>query len=675
MSKNPPKAQRAKQAPPVIPTAVFTYKVEWQLQPDVLVYSSFKLQLPPQFGNKNNIFKFAVNGNEGTQTQTSNLVLTDQIVQQILSSPFLFKLSIPDEAPQPVNNKFHSKSSRNAEKFIEGYIQIDGHNLCYAENIDTSYTCHAGPFAKVTFTISVQEPLLNQQMIRLHKPIFIRLIKVENMPNSPTSFEELSSVYAPVYFKCVCNGEINYIAPQMHQSNHYLNAIIIKIPRMQLDLTFEVHDRDKILPETTNYIGNSFIEPFVPVSKRKGLYLDTDEIIKPNPAIPNPYGGCNFKILPERRSRAPILPIINHKSPIQAGNFHASLTDLSFITYDPYSALPPLEEQSSPPPVKVPPAKVQGKKRDLFEQSETNETEYFRWLLVARRDNQSENYAKMLDCLIVEHHKAVLNEHSESVLQTFTYNTGTKRNLDLITGFHLTTPNEHIIIAESRVQAPNQSLQKLQQFFTARPPIGVRIFFGDRKFPSPREYSTLSTIYQKIEVPVNILDFVKVEALYFHSSVIHVLYDVIQKLTAILQSPTYDYINQNDLYPSVPQLNQLISQAASLPSFMTKEKKKEVSAVPKVSIKTSSRSLSNSARPAMNAILENRPRFVNFGRPKTVMQRAPNRRIGVSQNGEEELWLVDDPETLKEEGWTIEILKRPASTRHHRPKTQIVKRK
>ncbi|EAY02900.1 hypothetical protein TVAG_169020 [Trichomonas vaginalis G3] len=510
-------------------------------------------------------------------------------------------------------------------------------------------------------------------MIRQNKPIFIKLIKVENMPSSPTSFTELTNLYAPVYFKCICNGETNYIAPQMHQTNHSLNAVIIKMPRMQLDLTFEVHDRDKILPETQYYIGNSFIEPFVPVAKRKGLFLDTDEIIKPNPAIPNPYGGCNFKVLPERRSRAPVLPIINHKSPIQAGNFHASLTDLSFMTYDPYSSLPPLpEDQINLNQKPVTPIRTPGKKKDLFEQSETNETEYYRWILVSKRDNQSENFAKMLHCLINEHHKLVLNESSESVIQTFTYTTSTKRNLDVITGFHLIGPNEHMIIAESRVQTPNQSFSKLLQFFQTRPPLSVKMFYNKaNKFPSPREYACLSTIFQTIEIPVNILEFVKVEALYFHSSVIHVLYDVVQKLTAILQSQDFEYINANDLYPSVSQLNQLISQAQSLPSFMTKKAKTVTNQVPKIIQKSSARSQSAMTKPHLNAFLENRPRFVSFAKPVINNARPPNKRIGVSHNGEEELWLVDDPETLKEEGWEIEIIKRPASTRVNRAKTQI----
>ena len=686
----------------------------------------FKVVLPNPFPTKLQNIKIPITEPKSTKVNSVPLAIDENVVQNLISNPFIFTLLIPAEIPPTVSQKNHSqKSSKLQEKYGDGHLQLDGHNILLPTQLSTSFSCHTSSFSSIKFTLSISQPIFTPQLLLKFTPLFICLRKVENMPETPTTFSELTQKFAPVSFKATINGkDIFYIAPQMHQTNHAMDAIIIRSPREQAELSFEVHDRDKLLPQTQYYIGNGYIEPYIPSMKRRGLYLDADLIIEPDPKAIYPYGYCKFNILPERKNRISILPFINHKCPVQPGNFHKCETDLCYETIDPSSEIKPEDiqsEPSSPSQTNQKPQKPQkhsSKSKSKKHSSESSEVNYYRWILVATRDNQGENYAKMLDCVVKEHHKLLFDEESETVLQTYNYKTSVKLNPDVITGFHLTTPTEHIIIIESRAVEPNFSFLKISKFFNTTPPKCARFFYDvNVKFPSPRQYSKLSTLYQFIELPVSILEFVKVEQLYFHNSVIYVLFEVIQKLTAIIKAKDFKFICDNEMFPTVEQMIQLITKADSLPSYIKPKEDNDSSlhsTISSIKSKTSfqstrpntsfmsrtvpqtpispfspmysgARTTANSrlmtprgrrtedpSTPPIPVALAQRAPFSLYGKGPKTTRRAPNGRIAVSSNGDMELWYTKNPEALKEDGWEVEILKQPKTSRERKVKSSYL---
>ena len=675
--------------------------VEWDLQEGANVAGYFKINLPINFPTKSQNIKVPITEPKGTKTNSVLLNIDENVLQTIISMPFIFNLYIPADIPPTVSQKSHGQRSQKLqEKYGDGHIQLDGHNILLPSQNTTSFQCHTNSFSKIKFTLSTETRIFTPQMLVKFTPLFIHLRKVESMPETPVSFADLTRDFAPVSFKVIINEkEEHSIVPQMHQTNHNLDVMIIKTPREQSEVIFEVHDRTKVLPKTQSYIGNGYLEPFVPRAKRKGLYLDPDLIIKPEPDIINPYGQCKFNVLPVRKNRLSISPVINHKCPVQAGNFHKFQTDLYFEIFDPASELKPEEIPSEPSSPQTSTTKKQGSsklqnksKQTLLPQAapENFEVEYYRWILVATRDNQGENYAKMLDCVVKEHHKLLFDEQSESVLQTFNYENSAKTNPDIITGFHLITPKEHIIIIESRAKEPMLSFPKIFRFFQTSSNQSVKFLYDtNARFPSPRQYSTLSTLYQIMELPVNIVDLVKVEQLYFHNSIIYVLFEVVQKLANIIQAQDFKFVMDNEMFPTVPQLIQLLTKADSLPSYIkpveelnfSRTNSSMSSRIPqtarvpstsRVPRKTAaSRMGPKSARTVQSSQLQRAP-FSLYGKGPKTIGRPPNGRIAVSSNGDTEIWYTDHPEKLKEKGWEIEFIQPPHTSRGKRPKTDFL---
>lgn len=711
MNKTPPRSAKNRSQPAPVPQVAFTVSVEWEMQQCSSVTGIFKINLPQPFPAKVQTNKIPVVGSTGSKSITVNLSVDENAVNTMISTPFLFQLFIPQEVSQTPTQKGHiPRMSRAVEKFQDGFVQLDGHNILLPNRKTTSYTCHTGAFAKITFTLSISDEIFSQTYLSRFSPVFLHIKKVENMPNSPNSFEDLAQTFAPVSF-CVCMNDNEFqICPQMHQTNHILDVVVVKSPRTQSEVKFEVHDRAKLLPSTSVFVGNGLIEPFIPHANMKGLFLDPDKIIEPDRTIQNPFGSCQFKLLPSRKNRASILPVISHKSPVPPGNFRTVQTELCYEVVDPVSDSKTLvQERSLPQPVqKQPPIPLkQSRKKQGTTSFETFESDYFRWILVANRTNQAENYARMLHCLVNEHHKQILNVQSESVLQTYNYEKSIATCIDVITGFHLITPDEHVIIIESRADEPNLSLQKLTSFFKSKPPEGVTMFFSrEERFCSPRQYSTFTTLFHSLEIPVNILDLVKVEQLYFHSSSIYVLFDVVQKLTGIIQASEFKEINTNDFYPNVSQLMQLMIKGDSLPAYIKKKEEEEPdmaknfanmlkslsiarTAKTSMSVRTlvnprsalSSRADVTSSRAAVTSRTSRtekksgskpeRARFSLYGKPKEV-KRAPNERIAVSSNGDTEIWCTTEPELLERDGWTVEVIKGPATSRGKRAKTSFL---
>lgn len=682
----------------------FISTIEYKLQEDQTRKGAFKINYPLPFPSKYNTQKLQFVEQEGIITNTIQLILSEQDIGTILQNRFHFtlyflfdmlvtsNLTSKDENSGKYNEK-QAYKDKLVEKQMEYYIQLDGHILLLPNTFSVTTTKSPPLFQKVKFTVTIDNPLLHERHMMLYQPVFIKIGKVENMPERPYSFQDLTELYAPVFFKAILDEKEYFICPQTHQTNHTLETVLIKFNRSPSTIRFEIHDRAKSLPFDVQYYGSDLVLQWETgkIDAKKTARYNLDTQLNPNMDMPNPCGYAESQILPEAKRRVDVRPELHSKSPCPVGNFSQYQTQFVFNVYDPCSKL---AEQSDDHTIRQLPVNKERRKSDSSLQTEPSHSDDFhRWVLCCDRNVDTETFILLFDNTLFETHKKVFAEKNITTVKSYDYESAMKKTNDVITGFHLITPDEHIYVLETLVDPKPQSKSGknvscsgvLESFFKAAPNSVKVLYDTNVYFSPPRKYSEFQTLIYETTLPVNIMDLVRVDALYFRSSTLYCLYGIVQKVYSLYKAARLKDIQENKGFPEKHELLQLISQGDSLFTHVERKIKSSLETAISLSTRRSKIAVSSShisiglnsvdksnrpltSRhqktphiPSLNTY-KNREPFVIYGINKPPKKYVtPRDRIGINYNGEEELWYTNDINKVMEPGWKIKVIKSQTS--------------
>lgn len=374
----------------------------------------------------------------------------------------------------------------------------------------------------------------------------------------------------------------------------------------------------------------------------------------------------------------------------------------------------------------------QKKSRDslLQQNCETNTARYNRWIFTCFIE-ENEFYDKIFNT-IEEFNSKMVKESNRSILSTLNYNRAIKNSIDLITGFILSTTEERIMVVETRVDEPNEATNVLFQL-TKNMPKNCH-FLADREinFPFPRLYVSFDSLVKFISIPIPISDLLRLDGLYFHKSINSILFPVIQKLNYLLNCKSIKNAEDCDFFPTEKEIHQLISKSLYLteiplqkciPKMSTDYSKKseqkklesnskgkifrsmvnpfismssigmkmlsdindpnyqkrlkEAEEKRRIQIKRSEHksifdieNVHVSSKENMSKSSSNKPRFVPIGKVKKNSVLSPRERIGRTDNGDEEIWLVNDlSEIPVEDGWEVQVINDNEISTYRSPST------
>lgn len=758
----------------------FQYSLQYQLLENTQPFGSFKIQFPPFFPSKIHPPKLQLIETSETKTFVITINPDDSLIESMLVQPFVNTIRFPFDPTLPVSsntggstnpaNKAHRNITRrniNTESYLPEYLQVDFRPLLLPNHKEITVTCYPTGYKFFTFSVIIDKPLMDPLSIQKYSPLFIHFKSIDNMPDFPYKQSELEENYAPVFYKCNVNKHEYIFRPQPHSTRLTIDAYVSIYPKLQTDVYFEVHDRDSTLPSLVNAIGTGMITPYTKSQeeqKIKGLHLDIDSLISPRLATKTSLGFSLFHILPPRKAHVSVCPS-KEACVVSPGNFFESQTELCIEIIDPIEKYPDFFKELSvqqPSLSPHPSSSIPQKKNDQFhlnlsqmptptksfrsrglsnsqkksreslnlQSVESNTTRYNRWIFTCFIDDK--NFYDKLFHTIEEFNSKMANIKNKSILSAQSYNRAIKSSIDLITGFILSTPEEKIVVVESRVDLPNESTNVLYQLTKNVPKNCHFLFDIEIDFPYPRLYNGFDTLIKIIDVNVPISDLLRIDGLYFHKSINSILFTVVQKLNYLLSCKSIKNAEDCDFFPTEKELIQLISKAQILTEIplqkcimeiLTENSKKRAQkkldnarqgrlfrsmvdpfiSMSSVGAKMLSdmndpeyvkrlkeqeekrriqlkrlqhRSIFDIEYPSdhpshiTSPLESSRPIFVPIGKLKKKNLPSPRERIGRSENGDEEIWLVNDvSEIPDDDGWEIEIINDGEISTYRSPST------
>ena len=278
-----------------------------------------------------------------------------------------------------------------------------------------------------------------------------------------------------------------------------INTVIVFNPREQTDVSFNMY-KDK--SKSTEIIGHGLVE-YTKNKRSKNSEL----------------GFAIYQFLPKRKRNISILT-----------------TQISLESLD------PAEEYGGPT---IPSLLTKVKERN-----EPPNSVYYRFIITMKNDAEGFREAKIFEAFLNS-----INDCDISFKKAIT------TTYDVITGFHVKTPNEHIWVLESRAKDPQKLSFKLSDYISKMPSFVKIVFDTEISFEFPRLYYKLDKLIQTIDLPISIIDFVRIDGLYFKKSEYAPLFSVSQKLYNLFSSK--DAIS-NKIFPSVREIKGLIKRSQDL---------------------------------------------------------------------------------------------------------------
>ena len=628
----------------------------------------------------------------------------------------------PEPPPQPTNPKARRSIRRNVDTYLPEYLQLDTKPLMMPDKTEVSMTCCPKGYSFFKFTIHIDKPILNQQFMAKFTPVFIYLKAIESMPFLPYSYKELEDNFAPVFFKCKYNSTEYTIRPQHHTSKLVIDTYICVIPREQTEFYIEVHDRDPTLPSMEQSIGTGVVAPYSKLKEVPDeLYLDTECLIQEHVQNKISIGYCKFKVLPSRKIRLGVCPSKN-VCVISPGNFFECQTELIAEILDPTENMV-FENPDPPPPpsqqmknvlnIKIRSrhpsnAKLPSKKPQIVcpeKLEEDHSSMYHRWIFTCSiEDNMT---SEMIFDAIQNYHSLVFEEQNREELSKYSYSKALEKSVDFFTGFIMYTPDEKIFIVEAHADKTNHAGTYFDKILNNLPKSVHLVRDSNIKFHYPRIYSNFEHIIQEFHIPIPVANMPRIQGLYFHNSLNSVLFTIVQKLQSIMKCDSIKLADECDFFPTISEIVQLQTKCDAVidadkniciidrecankhknsrfflpmddPFLSTSSiahSKLFEGFVPEPVIEQKVPRVKKERRPItyvddshakeIRAMHKNKekvirkPPYVPVGTKKRDLIRNPLNRIGCMDNGNVEIWAVDDPNELIEDGWEIQIVKAP----------------
>lgn len=378
--------------------------------------------------------------------------------------------------------------------------------------------------------------------------------------------------------------------------------------------------------------------------------------------------------------------------------------------------VPQLKNFQNLPFTPSPKNKVLTRRKTNTQLVEDNTTQYNRWIITS--GNNTKTIIDQIQKAIDEYHMNQFDEKSISILKTYNYEKGLTKTIDLITGFCIITPEESFLIVESRISgnATDMLFDLLQQYSKR----GYHVLFDiETQFPFPRLYSGFDSLIKPVSIPLSVSHLLRIDGLYFHNSINSILFSIVQKLNYLLSCTSIKTADKCDFFPTTTEILQLLSKAEILisiplqkgiPTFSEPIKTHKIMSSscssnqilmkfkndstnsslssskdcnigstdinendheivqlkPENSVVKSTRTYNERNKTSLSYYSRNheiktartpRRRFEPYGKKKEEIVMTPRKRIGCTDNGDEEIWIVNNlNEIPDEEGWEVEVI-------------------
>ena len=491
----------------------FSFTIDWDMKSGSKPGGFFKILYPISFPLYNQPPVVPITSLQATETVTANCCIDPFFVDSAFRNPFVFTLLYSRENPET-----------QPDVFAEDKIQLDGSVFFLPDRLESSVKIeNFQDFATITFSAYCEAQILGEEVWKAFAPVFIHFQRLSSLPPAGND--------APMYYACTVNDKVFNIL------DHGVEVDVV-IPleyRKESDVTFEVHNQEKCFP-TTPFVGSGVLKPFT------------------GKAAPDAScGTVTFQLLVDGKRKEKLQ---------QSGNgdsFKKGSYEISFYTYDPSSEIEPVPPDRGPLPRPNPEkVKPEEKCEGKFNLEKKN-VKLIRWVFSCSRADGTWNYAtKILD--FVKHHHATsckCSDPNAGFEQLF------MKNKDVITGIHIMTPGEQIIILETRGQEPMGAAKGLEKLFTSFDPkthvLGNRTLFY---FP-PRFYLPFDPAIQKISIPLPMKDLLRIDGLYYPKSPNYKFYPILTKLGHIMECCSLSEMENGSLFPTVKELQFLMSKASA----------------------------------------------------------------------------------------------------------------
>ena len=278
-----------------------------------------------------------------------------------------------------------------------------------------------------------------------------------------------------------------------------IDTVIVFNPREQTDVSFNMY---KEKSNSTEIIGHGLVE-YTKSKRSKHAEL----------------GFAIYQFLPKRKRNISILT-----------------TQIALESLDP-------AEKYGGPTV---PTLISKKK----ERNEPPNSVYYRYIITMKNDAQGFREARFFETFLNS-----INSSDTSFKKAIV------KSYDVITGFYIKSPREHLWVLESRAKEPQRLSIKLSEYLSQMPSFVKIVFDSDISFEFPRLYYKLDCLIQSIDLPIPIIDFVRIDGLYFKKSEYASLFSVSQKIYNLFSSN--DAIS-NSIFPSVREIKELSKRTPDL---------------------------------------------------------------------------------------------------------------
>lgn len=275
------------------------------------------------------------------------------------------------------------------------------------------------------------------------------------------------------------------------------------------------------------------------------------------------HGVCKFQLLQKKNLHENITP----SDPTTSSDF--TQTILTGTVLDPGSKYPtpsttaPIERPTvvhkRPVPIVIEPVREEdGENPDILSMEHPETTRLVRWIITCRRGDECAS--DVLD-FVNHHHRSVISHWAE---EQMSFERSFRRCADIITGVHITTPKEELIVLESRLDERTRASEKLEQLLRQMP--NDLHILGNMKeiFRAPRLYCCFDRLIKHVEIPITVDELLQIQNLYFKGKDNHILYPIATKLRELIVSPTISEARKAGSFPSFSEIRLLAKRAFGL---------------------------------------------------------------------------------------------------------------
>ena len=653
----------------------FTFQIDAVEDPDEPFEGDIELIIPYNLPKNQKLPKIELSKPE-THWQTQCPTLIDDVfLNAVKEKRLLYKLVFVYKSAA------HAKGAKQAPKKGQekGQTTVLNHTFFFDASClfirggrfepFLSYTASCKPpgFTSFSMTVRIEHPLLSDAQIRRHEPFACLLKGIHQLPDKPVPFSELASTCVGPYVIIRGGPQTLATVPAQHGPEMRLNCAVMLWASKVTSLTIELHDREGEGPDLSNVAGSAFVSPVDPTPKQvKADPLSIDQIlgVKQEAAI-RPYGEVSLPVAPGRQVGS-FMPVLMRDSLVQAGFYVESGTYIAAEMEDMKKCVPVL---ATPPPQtpanakKAPPAKqpvVEVKPDYCFK----------RVVVVADRAKASFDEKGFIDSLqekIVAVNAEVMNISDVSTVPSMKVE---KEDSACVSGFIFISESAELYVLE--FLDGSDTAQQMETFFEqAQNGENLHVFYDfSKKYPVPRLYHQFDCAVKKFKLAKSLEEVLLEPEIYIKNSHMANCFTVLNQLNGIMKLQRYQDMDQYELWPVAQEVEMVNAKRGTLLSM------EELMFPPRTrEMIMAMRSLHHveqieeevipefKYQPVCEEKVDDSPRGLTYYVSqnekyiKKLEEKNREKRQGLvetSPDGETEIWRVDDPNSLNEQGWSCE---------------------